>query len=141
MRPIWWLKPRWWHEIPFRRGMRPQNGDVWRLEALRHAWGMTHETFAARLGATPRFMRVDLEGRYRSLTRSCPPGTLETEILQSLLVEALGIVGLPWSESRVDAAMAWITSVDDIWFLVVQQLRQQTGEVAYDEFTARTRLG
>lgn len=102
---------------------------------------MTHDDFAERVAATPHLTRADLEARYQSLKRSCTPGTPEVEILRSLLADALGIVGLPWPEARVDAAMAKIESLDDIWFLVVQQRRQQAGEASYDEFTARTRLG
>jgi hypothetical protein len=123
------------------RRFRPQNGDVWRLEAMRRAWGMAHEDFAHRVAETPCLTRADLEARYRSLKRFCAPGTPEVDILRNLLAEALGIVGLPWPQSRIDAAMARIDSVDDIWFLVVQQRRQQAGETSYDEFTARTRLG
>lgn len=138
---LWWLRPRWWRELPLGRSSRPQNGDVWRLEAMRREWGMTHEDFANRVAGTPSLTRADLEGRYRSLKRFCSPGTPEADILRILLAEALGIVGLPWPDSRIETTMPVIRSVEDIWYLVVQHRRQQAGEAAYDEFTARTRLG
>lgn len=141
MPQFWWLKPRWWRELPLGRRARPQNGEVWRLEALRQARGLAHADFAEQVGATPKLTRADLEGRCRSIKRFLSPGTPETDILRALLAEALGIIGLPWSEDRIDAAMVHVGSLDDIWFLVVQQRRQQAGEDLYDEFTARTRLG
>jgi hypothetical protein len=136
-----WRKPRWWREFPGGSAGRPHEPEITRLEAVRRDRGLAHDDFAHLVAITPKVTRAKLEVNYRDLRGCHPPDTPERELLRELLGEALGVLGLPWSEATLDAAMTRIETIDDIWFFLVQQQRERAGADAFDEFTAITRLG